>query len=182
MCMSIALELRGITKRYAVGIAGCMASADVLRSVTVEAREGEAIAILGGPAAGKSTLLFCAAGLMVPESGDVRWFGDCDRASAVERATYHFAGRHLRPHLHRQHLRRPHLHLLDGLDALPGDVIARVADWIERRRLRGDTILLATRDAAVADRLATRSLTLRAGQLYGEGRSAMPARVAERAS
>jgi len=153
-----------------------------LRSVTVEAWQGEAIAIIGGAAAGKSTLLFCAAGLMVPESGDVRWFGDGDRASAVQRATYHFAGRHLRPHFHRQRLHLPHLHLLDGLDALPGDFVARVGEWIQRRRARGDTILLATRDVGIAGRLATRSLTLRAGQLYGEGRPAMPARVAERAS
>lgn len=155
-----------------------MASADVLRSVNLEAREGEVIAIVGGVSAGKSTLLLCAAGLMVPELGEVRWFGDGDRARAVERATYHFAGRPQQ----RLHLTRPHLHLIDGLDLLSGDAVARLAGWIERRRAQGDAILLATRDAAVASRLAMRSLTLRAGQLHGEGRPTAPARVAERAS
>jgi predicted ABC-type transport system involved in lysophospholipase L1 biosynthesis ATPase subunit len=187
--MTFALEVKGVCKRHAVGIGGCMASVDVLRGVSIDVHAGEAIAIVGGAFSGKSTLLLCASGLMVPESGEVRWFGASDRACAVNRATYHFAPRrareaHSRPRSSQSRFTpsMPHLHLIDGLDVLAGDSLTRIAEWIERRRARGDAIVVATRDAAAASRLATRSFTLRAGHLHGGAdRPGGAARVAERA-
>ncbi|HTE44504.1 MAG TPA: ATP-binding cassette domain-containing protein [Gemmatimonadaceae bacterium] len=181
--MTIALELRGITKRYVAGIKGCMASADVLRRVDVEVHAGESMAIVGGAGAGKSTLLLCAAGLIVPDAGDLRWFGDNSRAAAIERATLHFApGRHA--HQCRVPRRRvnaaPHLHLIDGVDGLADDVAARLASWIGRRRERGDAVLVAVRDGDVGSLLASRCVTMRGGQLHGDARPATAARVAER--
>lgn len=161
-----------------------MASAEVLRRIDVQVHEGESIAIVGGAGAGKSTLLLCAAGLLVPDSGEVSWFGDHGRAAAILRATYHFApGRYERDRAagRRQERGAPHLHVIDSVDALAGDVIQRLAGWIERRRKRGDAILVAARDGDVGRRLASRCMTMRCGELHGDGRPATAARVAERA-
>lgn len=182
--MPLAIELRGITKRYVAGIRGCMASADVLRRVDIEVHAGESIAIVGGAGAGKSTLLLCAAGLVVPDAGEVRWFGDSSRTTAIERATFHFApGRHgeRRAAPHRRPTNEPHLHLIDGVDRLAEDVVARLVGWVGRRRECGDAVVVAVRDAGLGVRLASRCLTMRGGQLHGESRSATTARVAERA-
>src|SRR5262245_31759438 len=92
MRMHIALELRGVSKRFVVGAATCRASVDALRSVDVAFRPGEAAAIVGGPGAGKSTLLLCAAALLRVDEGEVSWFGHQDRGVGSERATYYFNG------------------------------------------------------------------------------------------
>jgi predicted ABC-type transport system involved in lysophospholipase L1 biosynthesis ATPase subunit len=185
--MPAALDLRGIIKRYVAGVRGCMASADVLRRVDVEMHQGECVAIVGGAGAGKSTLLLCAAGLMVPDAGDIRWFGDADRAAAVRRATYYFVpGRYERRQparreaARRRETREPHVHLIDGIDGLAHDTIARLAEWTERRRKRGDAIVIAARDPDVGAQLASRCLTIRSGQLHVASRSGTTARVAER--
>jgi branched-chain amino acid transport system ATP-binding protein len=47
----------------------------VLRGVTVAAREGELVAVLGGNGAGKSTLLSAVVGLLSPRSGRVAFAG-----------------------------------------------------------------------------------------------------------
>ncbi|HEX3868712.1 MAG TPA: ATP-binding cassette domain-containing protein [Gemmatimonadaceae bacterium] len=174
-----ALELRGITKRFVAGVATCRVSADVLRCVDVSVAAGEAVAIVGGPAAGKSTLLLCAAGLLVPDSGDIRWFGDDSSAAALERSAYHFAGAPGDPP-RRGTTVQPRIHLIDAPESLRAERLDRLATWIARRRARGDAIVVATREILLARRLADRSVSLRGGHAYADPPS-RAARVAESA-
>jgi ABC-type multidrug transport system ATPase subunit len=74
--MAHALRLFGIHKRYRVGHGGCHATVDALRGITLHVRAGEVVVIAGRPGSGKSTLLMCAAGLLRPDRGRVRWFGE----------------------------------------------------------------------------------------------------------
>ena len=74
--MSIVFECRNLHKRYVVGAGSCSASAHVLRGVDLALHAGDCVAIVGPRGAGKSTLLLCAAGLLRPDAGDVRWFGE----------------------------------------------------------------------------------------------------------
>ncbi|MDQ4080480.1 MAG: ATP-binding cassette domain-containing protein, partial [Gemmatimonadota bacterium] len=74
--MAHALRLFGIHKRYRVGHGGCHATVDALRGITLHVRAEEVVVIAGRPGSGKSTLLMCAAGLLRPDRGRVRWFGE----------------------------------------------------------------------------------------------------------
>jgi hypothetical protein len=102
---------------------------------------------------------------MVPESGEVRWFGD-GIGRALERATYHFAGRHFR-RLSAASISRISISSTGRRAA--GDVVARVGQWIECRRARGDTILLRSGQRLLVDwrreapRCAPGSYTARSG-------------------
>ena len=51
-----------------------------VKAVTLVARPGEILAIVGASGAGKSTLLRVAAGLVAPTAGRVTWTGPADRA------------------------------------------------------------------------------------------------------
>src|SRR5215204_5873743 len=73
--MSDCLSLRGVSKGYHAGVRGCSATVTVLRDVNLTVAAGEIVAISSAPAAGKTTLLMCAAGLMRPDRGVVSWFG-----------------------------------------------------------------------------------------------------------
>jgi ABC-type multidrug transport system ATPase subunit len=73
--MSHALRLFDIHKRYRVGLGSCRATVEALRGVTLHVRPAEVVVITGRPGSGKSTLLMCAAGLLRPDRGRVRWFG-----------------------------------------------------------------------------------------------------------
>ncbi|WP_158747314.1 ABC transporter ATP-binding protein [Acidisphaera sp. L21] len=64
----IAVAVRGLEKRY-----GAM---PVLRGVSLEARTGEVISIIGASGSGKSTMLRCIPLLEVPEAGEVGVAGE----------------------------------------------------------------------------------------------------------
>ncbi len=64
----VAVAVKGVEKRYG-------ASA-VLRGVSLEARTGEVISIIGASGSGKSTLLRCIPLLEVPEAGEIGIAGD----------------------------------------------------------------------------------------------------------
>ncbi len=49
---------------------------DVLRSVNLEVRKGEIFCLMGGNGSGKTTLLRAAAGLIRPDSGEIRLMGE----------------------------------------------------------------------------------------------------------
>ncbi|HEY9228707.1 MAG TPA: ABC transporter ATP-binding protein [Gemmatimonadaceae bacterium] len=178
MRMSLALELRGVGKRFVVGTAACRGSVDALRSVDLEIEAGEAIAIVGAVGTGKSTLLLCAAALLRPDAGDIAWFGQSDRATGSERATYYFPGGSGRSRSATSS-RAPHIHLVDGLESLSLTTVSRVEQWIERRTGAGDAVLVAARDAHVARDLVERIVVLRAGRLFADERGVVAARVAE---
>jgi heme ABC exporter ATP-binding subunit CcmA len=59
---------------------------DVLRGVDLAVGPGEVVALAGPNGAGKSTLIAALAGLLRPDSGDVRLLGEDPRLSAAARA------------------------------------------------------------------------------------------------
>jgi ATPase subunit of ABC transporter with duplicated ATPase domains len=178
MRMAYALELRGVSKRFVVGTATCLGSVDVLRHVDLYVSAGEALAVVGNAGAGKSTLLLCAAGLLKPDRGDVTWYGEADRGVACERSSYYFAGsRSTRPV--RVANDAPHVHLVDGPEALSLATASRTKAWIDRRCAAGDAVVISLRSAETAQLLVNRMLTLRAGRIYSDERAPLVARVAE---
>jgi ABC-type cobalamin/Fe3+-siderophores transport system ATPase subunit len=170
--MSIALELSGLYKQFVVGTANCHASANVLRGVELSVRSGECVAIIGPPGAGKSTLMLCAAGLVTPSAGELRWFGESSHANAARHAVYYATAADF---LRCGTPPEPCIHLVD----LPGtQPHAPVDAWIEQRCSRGDAVVLCSRDESAHRRVVVRSFTLSAGRLYAN--SPARARVAER--
>ena len=173
MRMSAALELCEVRKRFLVGAGNCHASADVLRGVDLAVHCGECVAIVGARGSGKSTLLLCAAGLLTPTAGELRWFGESSPALAARCVSYHASGgSFLRPDASSG----AHLHLVDvgGAAAPPG-----LDAWIEERCSAGDAVVVTRRDDAPDGRAYARTFTLRGGRLFANRR--VQARVAERA-
>lgn len=82
------LTARAITLSYG--------SDEVLRSVDVQLAPAEVVALTGPSGSGKSSLLYCLAGLVRPSSGSVRFDGreltelSADEAAAVRRASFGF--------------------------------------------------------------------------------------------
>jgi ABC-type multidrug transport system ATPase subunit len=170
--MIAALELCGLTKRFTAGAGACIASIDVLRGISLCIEGGESLALVGASGAGKSTLLLCAAGLLRPDAGEMRWFGEAERSVAAHRAVYHCTHSDL---LHTQPTNEPLLHLLDiRFDVDDGRNVAR---WISRRCDAGDAIIVATSHEDLAFHLASRVTVLRSGRVYPETRPR--SRVAE---
>ena len=66
------LELVNVSRRFRAGIPGCSAEVVALSHVSLTVGPGECVAIVGGAGAGKTTLLLCAAGILRPDSGEVR--------------------------------------------------------------------------------------------------------------
>ena len=167
--MPPALEIVGLAKRFAAGAGSCLATAQALSCVDLVAHAGEAVAIVGPSGAGKTTLLLCAAGLLRPDSGSVRWFGDARRGTAMERARLHYH----RDSLAEMPTDRAVVHLVDLGDA----EAARTREWIESRCLSGDCVIVAVRDPALARRLAPTVVLVRDGRVVGLAHA--HARVAE---
>ena len=159
--MPIALDARGLSKSYRAGAGSCAATAVVLRGVDLIVHAGEAVGVLGGRAAGKSTLLRCLAGLLRPDAGVVRWFGD---------ASVDAAARHVLHHTTRSDLLRagqaecPHVHLVD-VPIIPG-LSPDLDDWIERRCHSGDAVIMTSPSSAMFPP-EMRVLSLSAGRLRG---------------
>lgn len=83
--MTVILSLDGVIKRYAAGVPGCSATVEVLRLVHLQVAHGDLIGIIGPRRSGKTTLLLCAAGLLVPDVGRITWFSDDGTARAQGR-------------------------------------------------------------------------------------------------
>jgi len=170
----LALESRSLRKRFSVGAGACLASAEVLRGVDLEVGMGEAVAIVGPPGAGKSTLMLCAAGLLRPDAGDLRWFGDAAFSHAADRVRYHCTLAHLAGAPidgSRQ------LHVIDL--CAPIEANRAMVSWIDDRCAAGDAVMFASHDEQFAHHAASRVLMLGGGVL----RTSRPvhARVAEHA-
>ena len=165
------LEIARLTKRFVAGCGSCLASAQAIAEVDFAVAAGESVAIVGPSGAGKTTLLLCAAGLLTPDAGIVKWFGDGARATALERARLHY---------HKSSLNESNpadkamIHLIDLGDA----EAARIEPWIAERCEAGDAVVVALRDAALARSVARRFVALRDGRVVAHGTS--QARVAER--
>jgi ABC-2 type transport system ATP-binding protein len=63
--MKTCLELAAVTKRFG--------RLQVLTQVWLQVRPGEAVGLVGANGAGKTTMLRIAAGLVLPDSGTIRW-------------------------------------------------------------------------------------------------------------
>src|SRR5213592_4187165 len=70
-----ALSIRSLRKSFLIGSADDPQRKVALAGVDLEITEGEIVGLIGGAAAGKTTLLLCAAGLLRRDSGSVYWFG-----------------------------------------------------------------------------------------------------------
>jgi ABC-type glutathione transport system ATPase component len=169
--MLFALEVRGLAKQFSAGAGACVASAQVLRDVDLTVRPGEAVAIVGGSGAGKSTLLLCLAGLLRPDHGTIRWFGDASRGSAAQRVVYHITRTDL---MRAGRFDEPNLHLVDAGRGIDG--VEELGDWVDGRRSAGDAVIVATRDPDAARCIASRIVLLRQGSLVA---TTLRARVAE---
>jgi ABC-type transport system involved in cytochrome c biogenesis ATPase subunit len=163
--MRIALEARGLSKRFVVGVGSCLASAAVLRGVDLVVQQGEAVAITGPAASGKSTLLLALAGLVSIDDGELQWFGEVGRAAALRRTLYHISSADL---LRQGVAGEPHVHLIDVRDRSVH--VENLERWIASAVKREDAVILGIRDEALATRLASRVLTLSAGFLHDRTR------------
>ena len=67
------LSLVRLHKAYHAGLAGCSASVEVLRGITLRVMPGELVTVEAARSGGKTTLLFCAAGMLRPDHGEVHW-------------------------------------------------------------------------------------------------------------
>ncbi len=65
------LRFQGVGKTFGVGVR----KTDALRKVSLRLREGAVTALVGPDGAGKTTLLRLAAGLLIPDSGEIAVFG-----------------------------------------------------------------------------------------------------------
>ena len=80
---STVISAREITKSYAVGDE----TLEILHGISLDVVDGEMVAIMGPPGSGKSTLMYCLAGLEETGSGEVSLLGRSLRdASAADRA------------------------------------------------------------------------------------------------
>ncbi len=75
----------------AVGLGRRFGQRWVLRGLDFSAQPGQCVAIIGANGSGKSTLLRCLAGLLRPDAGSVRWFGQPAGGAAL-RAWIGFMG------------------------------------------------------------------------------------------
>lgn len=82
---------RNLTKCYAAGTPGCSATARVLCGVHLDLAAGQVAGVVGGRAAGKTTLLRCVAGLARPDAGALRWHDTARRARIVSLAPAAYA-------------------------------------------------------------------------------------------
>jgi ABC-2 type transport system ATP-binding protein len=73
---SITLDIRDVHARYG--------KLEVLRGVTLQVRTGQWFCLLGPNGVGKSTLLHCVAGRLVPSAGDILVCGHSVRTQTVD--------------------------------------------------------------------------------------------------
>jgi ABC-type cobalamin/Fe3+-siderophores transport system ATPase subunit len=178
-----ALSISALAKSFRAGTPGCSAAVRVLRDVHLTLACGELVAVVGPGSSGKTTLLRCAAGLLRPDAGIVRWFGDrtaprgivayvhahtSDRSGVGEGVLY--------ARLEQAIMGGCQLLLVDDLPAVSA-VERRLALALLRNEVaRGACALLAADDALAADRCVSRSLALAHGTV-GQRRNRSAARM-----
>jgi ABC-type multidrug transport system ATPase subunit len=184
--MVAALELESLAKSYRAGYSGCVASARVLECVNLRLSAGEVVGVAGDPGAGKTTLLLCAAGLLRPDRGSVRWFGGeaarptgCAAAVVYVGSSDNRSTGRLREAPAQEAPARVVLADDPPLlrDARPGSGFVRLlADFAAA----GGAVLLTSRDPAPLATVATRILLLRDGRLVATAARPAWRSIAER--
>lgn len=176
--MSIALEMRGVAKRFVAGSKGCLATCHVLRGIDLALYPGQGVAIVGPRGSGKSTLLLCAAGLMAPDVGGISWFGERSRSAALEIACYYASVADfeiMRSSRERAGAARVHLVDLSSV----GERLELIGGWLRDRRDVGDAVVTAVESECFADALGLRAIALCHGRLAAPSDERVRARVAE---
>jgi ABC-type sulfate/molybdate transport systems ATPase subunit len=171
--VTLALEVIGLGKRFVAGAGSCFAANSVLRGVDLEVERGDAAAIVGAKGSGRSTLLLCIAGLLSPDEGVVRCFGDESRAAAARCTRFHMNVEDLRQ---AEDSPEAKLHLVDLRDS-PALPLARLNRWLADQVDGGGAALVVADSIDVGRHLARRVLILRDGRLHDSARP--QARVAE---
>ncbi len=168
----VLLVMEGVRSSYGAGGSGCSVVVRVLDGVSLRVSAGEVVGIAGDPGAGKSTLLRCAAGIIRPERGRVRWAMDDGYGEA-------HLSQPLYLDLHGGVARRAIEDALACgvrlvlLDHAASAVLAELRSMLARsRHARGGTlpasaIVVASRRSADVARVASRVLVLRDGRLVG---------------
>lgn len=149
--MPIALHATNIWKAYLAGVSGCSARVWALRGCSLVARRGERLAIVGGPAAGKTSLLHCLGGLRRVDAGAVIVEGGVRARVTVVGA-----------------LRLEDCPAIALIDADHDRATTPDAGaWLERLHAIGRhrTVVIATRDAALAVSFADRIVILADGRI-----------------
>jgi ABC-2 type transport system ATP-binding protein len=103
-----AIEIRNVHKRYG--------NLHVLRGINLTVPRGEAFGLLGPNGAGKSTLTHTVLGLLIPDEGTIKVFGQTE----IERLSRHVGYLPERPRYHTQFTGREYLALLGKLSDLRG--------------------------------------------------------------
>jgi ABC-type glutathione transport system ATPase component len=159
---SLVLSVRSLSKTYRIGLRGCTVYARALDEVHLDVAHGEVVAVVGPPNAGKTTLLRCIAGLLVPDEGTIgRHVAADERALAVG---------YLEGPIELSRLRSTRevwdVTLVDNLDDVSGDVGAAFALLTAAREVpqRG-AIIMAARDPRVVGNVASRIVRLQHGRL-----------------
>src|SRR5919202_604130 len=106
-----AIEIRNVHKRYG--------NLHVLRGITLTVPRGEAFGLLGPNGAGKSTLTHTILGLLIPDDGTIKVFGQTE----IERLSRHVGYLPVRPRYHTQFTGREYLAILGKLSDLCGDQV-----------------------------------------------------------
>ena len=70
------LAIRSLRKSFLFGSAHSARRTEALAGVDLDVDEGEIVGIVGNRAAGKTTLLLCAAGLLRRDAGSIHWYGE----------------------------------------------------------------------------------------------------------
>ena len=108
MVVDNAIDINNVHKRYG--------SLQVLRGIDLTIARGEAFGLLGPNGAGKSTLIHTVLGLLVPDRGTVKVFGDTD----IEQCSPRIGYLPERPRYHTQFTAREYLTTLARLSDLGG--------------------------------------------------------------
>jgi ABC-type lipoprotein export system ATPase subunit len=128
------LRLENISKGYANPLSGKIQP--VLKNVSLEAEQGESIAIIGPSGSGKTTLLNITGSLDRPDSGSV-WFRDKDITGYTARETETFRNKEI-GFVFQMHYLLPQCTLIENvlLPALPGknakNALSRAEKLIKR--------------------------------------------------
>lgn len=175
-----ALSLTLLTRSFRAGTGGCSATVSVLRGASLALWPGEIVALEGACGSGKSTLLRCAAGLLRPDSGEVRWLGS--RTPIPGAAAYFGAAAHgrrgaLYAQLDHAFAHRCRLVLLDDVDLLCSLEQRLVIALLQRSTLAGASVLYAASGGQGVPSFATRSVALAHGVIV-QRRKRSAARIA----
>lgn len=122
----VVLEMERVSRSFRAGVRGCSISVVALDEVSFRVRASERLGVLGPAAAGKTSLLLCAAGLIRPDHGSIRWHGDRRRIALASDRDGLYAFLTAREAL-------DHHITMHGLPAL--DRERRIADSLERAGL-----------------------------------------------